>query len=319
MILITGSAGFIGFHLSKYYLDKGRKVIGVDNLNNYYDVKHKINRLKILRKYKNFKFIKIDLKIEKNLKKLDNFKNKINFIVHLAGQAGVRYSILQPSSYIKNNIEAYIYLLEYFKQKKNIKTILYASSSSIYGDKKNLFDRDNKMISIYAVSKKTLEHISNVYNQIYGLRFIGMRFFTVYGPFGRPDMSIFKFFNKISTNKPIDVYNFGNHFRSFTYISDIIENIDKLIKWSINNKNKKINEVVNIGNPKSINLKYLITKIEENCNRKAKKKYLPLQTGDIVRTKAEVKKEIKKYNFKFKINLNEGINNFAKWFFYEKK
>ena len=136
MILITGSAGFIGFHLSKYYLDKGRKVIGIDNLNNYYDVKYKINRLKILRKYKNFRFIKIDLKIEKNLKKLDNFKNKINFIVHLAGQAGVRYSILQPSSYIKNNIEAYIYLLEYFKQKKNIKTILYASSSSIYGDKK---------------------------------------------------------------------------------------------------------------------------------------------------------------------------------------
>ena len=175
------------------------------------------------------------------------------------------------------------------------------------------------MISIYAVSKKTLEHISNVYNQIYGLRFIGMRFFTVYGPFGRPDMSIFKFFNKISTNKPIDVYNFGNHFRSFTYISDIIENIDKLIKWSINNKSKNINEVVNIGNPKSINLEYLINKIEKNCNRKAKKKYLPLQTGDIVRTKAEVKKEIKKYNFKFKVNLNEGINNFAKWFFYEKK
>tara|TARA_B100001123_G_C14644733_1_gene763213 strand:- start:74 stop:598 length:525 start_codon:yes stop_codon:yes gene_type:complete len=174
------------------------------------------------------------------------------------------------------------------------------------------------MISIYAVSKKTLEYISNVYNKIYGLKFFGMRFFTVYGPFGRPDMSIFKFFKNVSSNRPIDVYNFGYHFRSFTYISDIIENIDKLIIWANKNKKKNINEVVNIGNPKSINLKNVINNIEKLCGRKAKKNYLPLQTGDIIRTKAKVKKEIKKFNFKFKVNLETGIKHFAQWFFNEK-
>tara|TARA_B100000900_G_scaffold349620_1_gene315835 strand:+ start:5600 stop:6553 length:954 start_codon:yes stop_codon:yes gene_type:complete len=317
MILVTGSAGFIGFHLSLFYLNKNKKVIGIDNLNNYYDVRYKIDRLKILKKYRNFTFIKIDLKDKNSLKKLNKFKNKIKNIVHLAGQAGVRYSIINPTTYIKNNIEAYIYLLEYFKLKKNIRSILYASSSSVYGDVNKKNPNSEKMISVYAVSKKTLEHISSVYNHLYNMNFIGMRFFTVYGPFGRPDMSIFKFFNNIFKNRKIDIYNYGNHSRSFTYVSDIVENIDRLINQTNKNK-KKFNEIINIGNPKSIHLMNVVNLIEKKFNKKVKKKYYPLQTGDIIKTEANIKNEQKKYKFKFKVNIKQGIDNFYNWFQNEK-
>lgn len=315
MILITGSAGFIGFHLALFYLKKNKIVIGIDNINNYYDTKHKFKRINILKKYKNFKFIKIDLKKKSSLNKLNKFKKKIVNIIHLAGQAGVRYSITNPTTYIKNNIEAYIHLLEFFKSQKKLKSILYASSSSVYGDKSG--EQENNMISIYAVSKKTLEHISGVYNYIYKMNFIGMRFFTVFGPFGRPDMSIYKFFNNISRNKKIDIYNYGNHSRSFTYVSDIVENIDKLIIQT-NKRNKNFNEIINIGNPKSIPLMNVIKLIEKKYNKKIKKKYFPLQIGDIVKTEANVKKEQQKYNFKFKVNIKEGIDNFFNWFSNEK-
>ena len=317
MILITGSAGFIGFHLALFYLKLNKKVIGIDNLNNYYDVKHKNKRLSILKKYKNFTFRKIDLKEKKSFKKLDKFKKKIKNIVHLAGQAGVRFSILNPSTYIKNNIEAYIYLLEYFKLEKNVKSILYASSSSVYGDTGKKKNKNEGMISVYAVSKKTLEHISAVYNYMYKMNFIGMRFFTVYGPYGRPDMSIFKFFNKIKKNKKIDVYNYGNHSRSFTYISDIIENIHRLIIQT-NKKNLNFNEIINIGNPKSVSLTYVIKLIEKKFNKKVKQKLYPLQMGDIIKTKANIKDEQKNFKLKFKVNIEKGIDNFSKWFLNEK-
>tara|TARA_B100000242_G_C42975296_1_gene452672 strand:+ start:140 stop:1099 length:960 start_codon:yes stop_codon:yes gene_type:complete len=319
MILITGCAGFIGFHVANFFLDAGVKIIGIDNINDYYDVKHKYQRLKILNKRKNFKFFKLDLKKKNSFNKLKSFKTKINYIIHLAGQAGVRYSLKNPASYIKNNIEAYIYLVEYFKKQKNLKMILYASSSSIYGEEiKSKSRKINKMISVYAVSKKTLENISEVYHKIYGMNFIGMRFFTVYGPFGRPDMSIFKFFNNISKNKPIDVYNYGNHSRSFTYISDIVENINKILLYTKKRKAKNICKVINIGNPKSVNLNYVIALIGKYFNKKTKRKLLPLQTGDIVKTKAVMTKEIKEYNFTFKVNIKQGIHNFASWFFNEK-
>ena len=197
--------------------------------------------------------------------------------------------------------------------------ILYASSSSIYGEEiKSKSRKINKMISVYAVSKKTLENISEVYHKIYGMNFIGMRFFTVYGPFGRPDMSIFKFFNNISKNKPIDVYNYGNHSRSFTYISDIVENINKILLYTKKRKAKNICKVINIGNPKSVNLNYVIALIGKCFNKKTKKKLLPLQTGDIVKTKAVMTKEIKEFNFTFKVNIKQGIHNFANWFLNEK-
>ena len=174
------------------------------------------------------------------------------------------------------------------------------------------------MISVYAVSKKTLEDISFVYHKIYRMNFIGMRFFTVYGPYGRPDMSIFKFFNSISRNKKIEVYNYGNHSRSFTYISDIVENIHKLILYLKRNNKKYICRVVSIGNPNSIDLKYVIKLIEKFSYKKSLKKMLPLQTGDIIKTRAKMKKEIAKYTFKFKVNIENGISNFSKWFFNER-
>ena len=316
MILITGSAGFIGFHLSLFYLNRKKQVIGIDNINNYYDTKYKYQRLQILKKYKNFKFVKLDLKKKGSLNKIKRYKNKIKNIVHLAGQAGVRYSIINPSTYVKNNIEAYIYLLEFFKSQKNLKSILYASSSSIYGDMKIKKNKSQSMISVYAVSKKTLEHISSVYSHIYNMNFVGMRFFTVYGPYGRPDMSIFKFFNNISKNKKIEIYNFGNHSRSFTYISDIVENINRLINLT-NRKSKKFNEIINIGNPKSISLMKVVNLIDNKFKKFSKKKLSPLQVGDIIKTQASIKREKQKYNFKFKVNIEEGIEKFSKWFFNE--
>ena len=313
MILITGCCGFIGFHLSQFYLKKGKKIIGIDNLNNYYDTRFKKNRLKILRKNKNFKFYKIDLKNKISLNKIKNLK-KVNYIFHLAGQAGVRYSIINPQTYVSDNITAYINLLEFFKNRKQLKCIFYASSSSVYGQKNK--QKEENMISVYAVSKKTLEHLSNVYNYIYRMNFIGMRFFTVYGPYGRPDMSIFKFFNNISKNKHIDVYNYGNHQRSFTYISDLIENINKILIFYKNKKN--FSKIHNIGNPQSINLKTLIKVIEKQLGKKTKKKLLPLQTGDVVKTVANVKKEQSELGFKFKVSIREGIKRFAIWFKDEK-
>ena len=317
MILITGSAGFIGFHLAEFYLKKNIKVIGIDNLNDYYDPKLKKKRLKILEKNENFVFHKIDLKEKNSFKKLNRYRNKIRFIIHLAGQAGVRYSIINPLTYIKNNVEGYINLLEYFRNQKNLKCTLYASSSSIYGEYKKNIHKDN-MISIYAVSKKTLEQISSVYNHLYKMKFIGMRFFTVYGPYGRPDMSIYKFFQKISKNEIIEIYNQGNHFRSFTYISDIVDNINKLLLYVQKFNKKNFNEVINIGNPNSVDLRYVISLIEKNFKKKIKKKFLPLQMGDIIKTRANIRKEQIKYSFDFKIRVDEGIKKFAKWYFNEK-
>ena len=191
-------------------LKQNKKVVGVDNLNAYYSVKFKEERLKLLKKNKNFKFLKIDLSKKKHLKKLKKYAFKIDKIIHLAGQAGVRYSIKNPTTYILNNPYAYLNLLEYFKNSKKLRLILYASSSSVFGDvldKKNI----NKPISVYAVSKLSMEQISYVYSNMYKMKIIGMRFFTVYGPWGRPDMSLYKFTKNIINNRKIDVFNFGNH------------------------------------------------------------------------------------------------------------
>jgi UDP-glucuronate 4-epimerase len=315
MFLITGCAGFIGFHLSRFYLLKGFDVVGVDNLNNYYNKNIKKNRLNILRKYKNFKFIFLDLKKKKKLIKLKKYNFK--FIIHLAGQAGVRYSIINPLSYIDNNIKAYINLLEFFKYHKHLISILYASSSSIYGDKNSKIE-NYSIKSVYAASKKTMEFISHIYSSIYKLKFIGMRFFTVYGPYGRPDMAIYKFFNNILKNKKIDIYNYGNHKRSFTYIDDIIFNINKIILNSKKNIRIKDSRVYNIGNPQSVSLFRLIKVIECIIEKKIQINLMPFQIGDVLKTKANISKIENKLGFKFQVNLEQGIKKFYKWFLNEK-
>jgi len=315
MILITGCAGFIGYHLSIFYLKCGKQVLGIDNINNYYSKELKLKRLNNLKKFKRFKFFLIDLKNKQSLKKIKKYR--IKFIVHLAGQAGVRYSIVNPLSYVDNNIKAYINLLEFFKNHRHLVSILYASSSSIYGDKKSKIKNYN-IKSVYAASKKTMEFISDVYCNIYKLKFVGMRFFTVYGPYGRPDMSIYKFFNNDLEDKKIDIYNYGNHKRSFTYIDDIILNINKIVKNSDKNKYKKDSIVYNIGNPVSVSLFKLIKIIEAVLSKKVKKNLMPFQMGDVLKTKAYIGKEENRLDFKFKVNIEEGIKKFANWFLNER-
>lgn len=312
MYLITGVAGFIGFHLALRLLKQNKKVVGVDNLNAYYSVKFKEERLKLLKKNKNFKFLKIDLSKKNHLKKLKKYAFKIDKIIHLAGQAGVRYSIKNPTTYILNNPYAYLNLLEYFKNSKKLRLILYASSSSVFGDvldKKNI----NKPISVYAVSKLSMEQISYVYSNMYKMKIIGMRFFTVYGSWGRPDMSLYKFTKNIINNRKIDVFNFGNHLRSFTHINDIVDNLIKLINKFKNHKSS-LNRVISIGNPKTVKLMKLIQHIEKNIGKKAKKNFLPLQKGDVKITKANVLKEIKDFNFKFNVEIEKGVKKFVKWY-----
>ena len=314
-ILITGAAGFIGFHLAKRFLNhKKIKVVGIDNLNDYYDKKIKRERLNILKKYRNFTFVFGDLK-NKNIFKKGILKNNIDMIYHFAGQAGVRYSIKQPNEYIKDNIIAYVNLLENFKKSKKLKCIFYASSSSVYGN--NVYSSSKfsakKPISVYAVSKLTMELLSNVYFNLYNLKCVGLRFFTVYGPWGRPDMAYYKFCNLIYRNKKIKVFNKGNHSRSFTYIDDIIENI-LLIQKNLKKINFKKNNIFNLGNPNTISLNKFINLLEKNILIKAKKIYLRRQPGDVINTKSNIRVEKRLFNFKFRTNIEIGIKSFVKWF-----
>jgi len=316
-ILITGVAGFIGFHAAIYELNRGNTVIGVDNLNSYYDPRIKIFRIKKLKKYKKFTFFKNDLLDKKFYENLKKYYSKIACIIHLAGQAGVRYSITNPEAYIKHNILAYVKLLEFFKMSKKLKLVLYASSSSVYGEKvsnKNSLYPANKPISVYAASKISMELISNVYCHLYKKNLIGLRFFTVYGPWGRPDMSYFKFFNLASNNKVIKIFNHGNHSRSFTYIDDLINNMSKIKNYYLTKNNKVECFVYNLGNPKTITLKHLIKKMEIISGKNFKKKYIGKQPGDVLKTAANLAIEKKKFKLKFSCNLDKGLKVFYLWF-----
>tara|TARA_B100000989_G_C19531636_1_gene470330 strand:+ start:3108 stop:4091 length:984 start_codon:yes stop_codon:yes gene_type:complete len=316
-ILITGVAGFIGFHAAKYELKNGNYVIGVDNLDNYYDMRIKKDRLDILKKQKKFLFIKDDLKNKNFYKKLKKHIKNIELVLHMAGQAGVRYSIYNPETYVTNNILAYVKLLEFFKFSKKLKTIFYASSSSVYGEsgeKKMSNFNVNKPISIYSASKISMELISNVYSRLYNMNLVGLRFFTVYGPWGRPDMSYFKFLIKNKKNKPIEIYNFGKHQRSFTYIDDLILNLFKIIKYYRKNKTKGISCVFNLGNEKTIKLMDFLNTLENVSNIKFKKKFVRKQMGDVEKTGANLKIENKRFNFRFNHSLRDGLEKFYKWF-----
>ena len=265
-ILVTGCAGFIGFHLTQDLLEKSNyEIVGIDNLNSYYDVKLKKLRLQVLKNYKsNFKFKKIDLNNIKNLEKL--FKScKFDYVVHLAAQAGVRYSITNPDAYIDSNISGFFNIINFSKQFK-IKHFIFASTSSVYGVAKNFpvneESNSDKPLTLYAATKKTNEVIAHSFANIYKLPSTALRFFTVYGPFGRPDMAFFKFADSISKNKRIDLYNNGKHYRDFTYVKDITASIIKLIKKQPN-KNIPFS-IFNIGNGESIYLKDAIKIIEKN-------------------------------------------------------
>ena len=309
--LISGSAGFIGFHLSEFLLKKKHNVYGVDDLNSYYDVKLKKSRLDILKKYKNFVFFKRkieDIKIVKFFK-----KKKIDIIINLAAQAGVRHSLENPYVYINSNILGQVNMLELAKELK-IKKYIYASSSSVYGGNKSLpfsvKDRVDNPISLYAASKKSTELIAEYYSHLYKINSIGLRFFTVYGPWGRPDMATFIFTKNIINRKPINIFNYGKMKRDFTYVDDIISGI----YGAINFKMKKLHKIYNLGNSKSESLLEFIKIIEKNLNKKAKKNYLPLQPGDVPATFADISESTRDLKFLPKIEIKHGIPRFIEWF-----
>lgn len=312
--LVTGAAGFIGFHLSLKLLKKGTNVIGIDNINKYYSKKLKIDRINQLKKFEKFKFIRADMCKDSTYKLLNNYKSKIDCIYHFSGQAGVRYSVQKPEAFIKNNILAFVKILEYFKHDDKIKIIFFASSSSVYGNKykSSSLETVNKPLSVYSASKISMELIANVYAGLYKKKIIGLRFFTVYGPWGRPDMSYYKFCDLAVKNKPIKIYNYGNHFRSFTFIEDLIYNIFLIKKYYSNNK-KFFSKMYNIGNPKTIKLEKFVSILETVMNYKFIKIKVKKQLGDVFKTQANLTKE-KKFNFIFKNKEEEGLKKFYDWY-----
>ncbi len=316
-ILITGVAGFIGHNLAKKLIKK-YQVIGIDNINSYYSVKLKKDRIKNL-KNKNFKFYKLDItKKEKLLSILK--KHKITHIVHLAAQAGVRYSLKYPEKYFRSNLLGTFSILECSKKLK-IKNLLLASTSSVYGDNPQKFSSESFPadfpIQFYAATKRSTEIMAYSYSCLYKIPTICMRFFTVYGPCGRPDMALFKFAKNIIESKKIDVFNYGKHSRDFTYVDDITLMIISLLKKPPNLKNsikKNPYRIFNLSAGKNVKLMDYIKEIEKNLGRKAKINYLPLQRGDIVNTRSSTKK-LRAYIFvKKTTNYKKGIKEFVKWF-----
>jgi UDP-glucuronate 4-epimerase len=326
-LIITGSSGFIGFHLSKLLLKKGYSVLGIDCMNNYYDVKLKQSRLKILKKEENFLFKKINIENGKKIKNL--FKNfKPNYVIHLAAQAGVRYSINKPRLYLKSNIDGTFNVIE-ASHASNVKHLIMASSSSVYGANQSIpfkeIDKTETQLSIYAATKKANESMAHAYSNIWKIPITMLRFFTVYGPWGRPDMALFKFTKGILNNSPIDIYNNGKMYRDFTYVDDIIKGIYLLLK-KIPSK-KKIGKykndslsnvapfrVVNIGNSEKVLLLNFLKEIELRLNKKSIKNYMPLQKGDVTETLSNIDliKSLAGYNPQ--TNYKKGIKEFIKWY-----
>ena len=330
-ILVTGSAGFIGFHLSKKLLSEGFDVVGIDNLNSYYDVILKNERLKELQKFSKdlpnkFQFFKEDI-TDKIF--LDELFKKYNFekVVNLAAQAGVRYSLENPSAYISSNIVGFANILESCR-KYHIKHLIYASSSSVYGGIKEMPFSENQNvdfpISIYAASKRSNELMAHTYSHLYNLPTTGLRFFTVYGPWGRPDMALFLFTKSIINKTPIKVFNNGEMTRDFTYIDDIIESLYRVIIKIPNPDIDRDNRselpstapyrIFNIGNSNPINLMEFISEIENSLGIKAKKEFLEMQPGDVANTFADTTALEKWINFKPNTSIKDGITEFIEWY-----
>jgi UDP-glucuronate 4-epimerase len=315
-IFVTGSAGFIGFHLSKRLLDEGFHVLGIDNINDYYDTNLKYDRLNILAKYPNFNFIKGSIE---NLELMESLFDQydINIVVNLAAQAGVRYSLKNPHAYIQSNLVGFANILDCCT-KHQVKHLIYASSSSVYGNNKQMpfsvTDRVDNPVSLYGATKKANELLAYSYSQLYQLPTTGLRFFTVYGPWGRPDMAYFKFSDAIINQEPIEVYNYGDMKRDFTYIDDIIESIYRLIKKEPPGKSISYYKIYNIGNNQPVQLMDFIKVLEEQLGKRAIMNLLPLQPGDVLETYADIDELISDINYKPITSVEEGIKRFVEWY-----
>ena len=331
--LVTGSAGFIGFHITKRLIEKGYKVIGIDNFNDYYDINLKIKRVDYLDKLKknygnNFININSNIENKEEIKRIFN-SYKPKKVIHLAAQAGVRYSIKNPSAYISSNIVGFSNILEECRNFK-VDHFVFASSSSVYGGNTKLpfseKDAVNHPISLYAASKKSNEIMAHSYSHLFNLPVTGLRFFTVYGPWGRPDMALFKFTRNIIENKKIEIYNNGEMKRDFTYIDDVVECIVKII-FKIPQTNNNFNteepdnssswapfKILNIGNSKPIKLLEYINAIEKETGIKAHKNFLPLQPGDVIETYSDTSEIESWIGFKPNTSIEKGIHEFVKWY-----
>ena len=327
-ILVTGAAGFIGFHLSNRLLKEGGEVIGVDNLNDYYDVNLKKARLNILQKSNSFKLYEASLEDQNSIS--DIFESeKPEFVVNLAAQAGVRYSLTNPHAYTSSNIIGFLNILEGCRHHA-VKHLVYASSSSVYGANKNMpFSVGNNVdhpVSLYAATKKANELMAHSYSHLYDIPTTGLRFFTVYGPWGRPDMALFLFTKAILEGRPIDVFNHGDMKRDFTYIDDIVEGIYRLIghiplhndSWDgvhpDPSYSKAPYKVFNIGNNQPVELNHFIESIEKSLGKKAIKNLLPLQPGDVIETFANVDHLMNEVDFKPETKIEDGIRSFVDWY-----
>jgi len=327
-ILVTGAAGFIGSALSKRLLDRGDEVVGVDNLNDYYDVNLKLARLAKLQDYGGFKFIKLDIADKAAVEALFAGE-QVQRVMHLAAQAGVRYSLTNPHAYIDANIVGFINILEGCRHNR-VEHLAYASSSSVYGANTNMpfsvHDNVDHPVSLYAASKKANELMAHTYSHLYQLPTTGLRFFTVYGPWGRPDMSLFMFTRNILEGKPIDVFNYGNHQRDFTYIDDIVEGVIRVIDkpaqgnpaWSGDKPDPGTSlspyRVYNIGNNNPVHLLTFIETLEKCLGLEAIKNFLPLQLGDVPNTYADVTDLVADLGYKPATPLQFGINQFVEWY-----
>jgi UDP-glucuronate 4-epimerase len=333
-ILVTGSAGFIGMHLVLRLINKGYNVVGLDNINNYYETSLKYSRLeecgiskhKIVddalvnsNRFPNYKFVKVDLLNQEKIQSIFE-NNTFDAVIHLAAQAGVRYSIENPQTYIDNNIIGFFNIIDNSRKFK-IKNFIYASSSSVYGNSKNVPFSENlsvdKPISLYAATKKSNELLAHVYSNIYGLKTTGLRFFTVYGPWGRPDMAYFSFTNNILKGLEINVYNKGELSRDFTYIDDIINGVVNVFEAKFESS---VNyEILNIGNNQPVSLMKFIETLESIIGKKALKNFIEMQKGDVVKTMADIT-SISNYNYKPSVAIDKGLFEFVKWYleYYEK-
>ena len=309
-ILVTGVAGFIGFHLSKKLLKNSDEILGIDNLNDYYDVKLKSDRLKILQEFKNFSFQKVDISENKILKKV--FKEfSPEMVVNLAAQPGVSYGMVNPKAYVDSNLVGFVNVLENCRL-VNVKGLVYASSSSVYGSNTKLpfstKDRTSNPISLYGATKLSNELIARTYSHLYQLPTTGLRFFTVYGSWYRPDMAMYIFIDKIINNKKIKVFNNGNLKRDFTFIEDIVDGIISSINANYDY------EIFNLGNNKSEKIIDMIKILEEKLNKAASIEYLPMQPGDVTTTYADINHSIKRLNYNPKTNIDEGIPILINWY-----
>lgn len=310
--LVTGCAGFIGYHLSKKLLDEGLQVIGIDNLNSYYDVSLKKDRLSGLKKYEKFVFEICDMAEMQELSEVF-LNHDPKYVINLAAQPGVRYSITNPDVSLKNNINAFFNLLECCRNTK-VNSLIYASSSSVYGNNLKIpfsvEDNVDHPISLYAATKKANELMAYTYHHLYGIPVTGLRFFTVYGPWGRPDMAYFKFAEKIFKGNPIDVYNNGDMQRDFTYIDDVVESIYRLIT----NVEPEGYKLLNIGGEHPVNLLEFIETLESKIGKKSEKNFLDMQPGDVKITYADSSELAKLTGFKPVTRIEEGLGKFVDWY-----